>query len=102
MDMRSRNQYLKELQQRYFMSRSRKEKSSILDEYCRNTHQNRKYVISKINSRIPSMPKRRRRENIYDGYVKEALAEVWEIFDYPCGQRLAPLLKTEVPRLRKL
>jgi len=102
MDMRSRNQYLKELQQRYFMSRSRKEKSSILDEYCRNTHQNRKYVISKINSRIPSMPKSRRRENIYDGYVKAALAEVWEIFDYPCGQRLAPLLKTEVPRLRQL
>lgn len=102
MDMHSRNQYLKELQQRYFMSRSRKEKSSILDEYCRNTHQNRKYVISKINSRIPSMPKRRRRENIYDGYVKAALAKVWEIFDYPCGQRFAPLLRTEVPRLRQL
>ena len=102
MDMRSRNQYLKELQQKYFMSRFRKEKSSILDEYCRNTHQNRKYVISKISSRISSMPKRRRRENIYDGYVKAALAEVWKIFDYPCGQRLAPLLKTEVSRLRQL
>jgi hypothetical protein len=48
------------------------------------------------------MPKSRRRENIYDGYVKEALAKVWEIFDYPYGQRLAPLLKTEVPRLRQL
>jgi len=102
MDMHSKNQYLEELQERYFMSRSRKEKSSILDEYCRNTHQNRKYVISKIKTRIPSAPKRRRRENIYDGYVKAALTKVWEIFDYPCGQRLAPLLKTEVPRLRQL
>ena len=102
MDMHSKNQYLKELQGRYFMSRSRKEKSSILDEYCRNTHQNRKYVISKINSRIPSVPKRRRRGNIYDGYVKAALAKVWDIFDYPCGQRLAPLLKSEVSRLRQL
>ena len=38
---------------------------------------------------------------IYDGHVKAALAKIWEIFDYPCGQRLAPLLKTEVDRLRQ-
>jgi len=34
--------------------------------------------------------------------VKVALAKLWEIFDYPCAQRLAPLLKTEVARLRQL
>lgn len=103
MDMHSRNQYLKELQQKYFMSRSRKERSSILDEYCRNTHQNRKYIISKINSSFSFKPKKaKKRKQIYDGYVKTALAKIWEIFDYPCGQRLAPLLKTEVNRLRQL
>jgi len=101
MDMNARNQYLKVLQERYFQAQSRKEKSLILDEYCRNTHQNRKYLIRRINSPIPSIPKKRHREETYDGYVKAALAEVWEIFDYPCGQRLAPLLKTEVDRLRK-
>ena len=36
MDMHSRNQYLKVLQERYFQARSKKEKSSILDEYHRN------------------------------------------------------------------
>ena len=101
--MHSRNEYLKELQQRYLMAKSRKEKSSILDEYCRNTHQNRKYAISKIRSFRSSHPSRRRkRKQIYDGYVRAALARVWEIFDYPCGQRLAPLLKSEVSRLRQL
>jgi len=101
--MHSRNQYLRELQQRYLMARSRKEKSSILDEYCRNTHQNRKHAISKINSSLSIVPRRRKkRKQIYDGYVKAALAKVWEIFDYPCGQRLAPLLKSEVSRLRQL
>jgi len=101
--MHSRNQYLRELQQRYLMAKSRKEKSSILNEYCRNTHQNRKYVISKINSFISSRPKKtKKRKQIYDGYVKAALAKVWKIFDYPCGQRLAPLLKSEVSRLRQL
>ena len=85
------------------MAKSRKEKSSILDEYCSNTHQNRKYVIRKIRSSISLVPKRRGgKEVIYDGYVKAALAKVWEIFDYPCGQRLAPLLRTEVDRLRQL
>jgi len=76
MDMHSRNEYLKELQQRYFNARSKKEKSSILDEYCRNTHQNRKYVIRKIRSLHSSVPRRRKkRTQIYDGYVRAALAK---------------------------
>jgi hypothetical protein len=25
---------------------------------------------------------------------------MWELFDYACGQRLTPALRTEVPRLR--
>jgi len=103
MDMNARNQYLKVLQAKYFMAISRKEKSSILDEYCGNTGQNRKYVIRKLSSSISLVPKRRGgKEVIYDGHVKAALAKLWEIFDYPCGQRLAPLLKTEVDRLRQL
>ncbi len=100
--MNARNQYLKVLQGKYFMAKSRKEKSSVLDEYCRNTHQNRKYVIRKIRSRISLAVKRRGgKPVIYDGYVKVALAKIWDIFDEPCGQRLEPLLKTEVDRLRQ-
>ncbi|MEA1964877.1 MAG: hypothetical protein U9O41_07105, partial [Candidatus Aerophobetes bacterium] len=75
MDMNARNQYLKDLQKRYFMAKSRKEKSSILDEYCRNTHQDRKHVIRKIRSSLPSHPKKRIRKQIYDGYLRAALAE---------------------------
>ncbi len=64
--------------------------------------ENRKYVISRMNSSFSSRPKeKRKRKRIYDGYVKAALAKVWDIFDEPCGQRLAPLLKTEVDRLRQ-
>ena len=101
MDMNARNQYLKVLQERYFMAKSRKEKSAILDEYCKNTGQNRKYLIRKIRSPFSLQVKRRGgKKVIYDGHVKVALAKIWDIFDYPCGQRLAPLLKTEVDRLR--
>lgn len=102
MDMNARRQYLKVLQERYFMAKSRKDKSSILDEYLRNTHQNRKYAIRRIRSFSSAPRERRKRKQTYDGYVKVALAKLWEIFDYPCGQRLAPLLKIEVNRLRQL
>jgi len=100
--MNARKGYLKVLQERYFMAKSRKEKSAILDEYCKNTGQNRKYVIRKIRSPISlTLKKRGGKPVVYDGHVKTALAKVWDIFDYPCGQRLAPLLKTEVDRLRQ-
>ncbi len=102
MNMDARRQYLKVLQERYFMAKSRKDKSSILDEYLKNTHQNRKYAIRRIRSFSSAPKERRKRKQTYDGYVKAALAKLWEIFDYPCGQRLAPLLKTEVNRLRQL
>jgi len=102
MDMNARYQYLKVLQERYFTSKSRKEKSHILDEYCKNTGQNRKYAIRKIRSFSPtySRPKKRARKKLYDGHVRAALAKVWDIFSKPCGQRLVSLLETEVERLR--
>ena len=100
--MSATDQCLKELQKRYFQTRSKKEKSSILNEYRQNTDQNRKYVIRKINSSFSSkLKKRKRRKRIYDGYVRTGREQVWQIFDYPCRQRPAPLLKNEVDRLRK-
>ncbi len=43
-----------------------------------------------------------KRRATYDAQVSHALAQIWEEFDYPCGQRLAPVLKTEIARLREL
>src|SRR5260370_29464882 len=37
----------------------------------------------------------------YSREVQAALIKVWEMFDYPCGQRLAPALRQEIERLRK-
>ena len=101
--MRSRNQYLMVLRERYLKARTKKEKGRILDEYCGNTGQARKYVIRKIGAGVDLGPKqRKKRKEHYDGQVKAALARVWEIFDCPCGQRLKPILAAEVARLREL
>jgi hypothetical protein len=102
MDMHSRKEYLKVIRERYFEIRTKKEKSEILDEYCRNAGQSRKYVITKIHKADLKPKQRKKRKEPYDGQVKAALARIWEIFDCPCGQRLKPLLETEVDRLRQL
>ncbi len=105
MDMHSRNQYLKQLRVEYLKTRSKKGKSRLLDESQKRTGLNRKYLIRKLRV-ISNLDKKkvkvRRRKQVYDGYVKAALVRCWEIFDYPCGQRLKPLLSEEVHRLREL
>jgi hypothetical protein len=76
--MQSRNQYLKVLKERYIKAKAKKEKTQILDEYCRNTGQARKYVIRKIQSGVDLRPKqRKKRKQTYDGQVTAALAKVW-------------------------
>lgn len=105
MDMRSRNQYLKQLRIEYLRTKSKKGKGGLLDEAQKRTGLNRKYLIRKLKV-LSNLDKKkvkpRRRKQFYDGYVRAALVRCWEIFDYPCGQRLEPLLKQEVERLRRL
>jgi len=102
MDMRSREQYLKALLGRYLRARKRG-KSTLLDEYCRNTGMARMSVLRKISSLLKgdASPRKPRRP-VYGRLVRVALETLWEIFDRPCGQRLKPLVEEEVVRLRAL
>lgn len=102
MDMASRRQYLQTLLERYLKARKR-QKGSILDEFCRNTGQNRKYVIRKIGRLALTEPRPpRKRVSYYGPETARALEKLWKMFDYPCGQRLKPLIETELDRLRRL
>lgn len=105
MDMHSRDQYLKQLRVEYLKTRAKKGKSRLLDESEKRTGMNRKYLIRKLRV-LSTLDKKkgkvRRRKQVYDGEVRAALVRCWEIFDFPCGQRLKPLLSEEVNRLRGL
>jgi hypothetical protein len=102
MDLRARHQYLGTLIDRYLRSRKRS-KGVLLDEICRNTGQNRKYVIRKLAGMATGEPKaRRKRKPTYGREVQRALGILWTIFDYACGQRLRPMIRTELGRLRRL
>lgn len=103
MDLHARTQYMGTLRETYLRSSSKKEKGRILDEYCKNTGQERKYAIKKFRYKAgvkPEGSQRKARKEYYDGRVKSALAALWKIFDYPCGARLEPLLKDEARKLR--
>ncbi len=108
MDMKSRNQYLEELIRKnsgYHLA-DKKGKGRLLDEYCRTTGQNRKYVIDKLRKgkwvyqeRRKKDGRQRIRKEYYDNDFVSVLIKCWEIFDRPCGTRLASLLGREADRL---
>ena len=103
MNKEAKYQYMQTLRERYLRG-NKKEKGLILDEYCRNTGQDRKYSIKKFRYKVKlkNPGQRKPRKEYYDGRVRAALVALWEIFDCPCGQRLEPLLKSEIGRLRRL
>ena len=110
MNMQSRNQYLHTLISKKggYHLKSKTEKSAILNEYCRVTGQHRKAVARKIRTgayvhtlRKEAGQEKRTRSSKYDHEVTAYLIQLWEIFDHPCGQRLAPQIHSELERLRR-
>lgn len=111
MSMHARNQYLHTLitERGGYHLRSRREKSRILTEYCRVTNQHRGAVSRKIRTgayvrtlrRENGTTPKRTRASPYTKEVAAYLIQLWEIFDRPCGQRLAPMIRTELDRLRR-
>ncbi len=111
MAMAARNQYLHTLitERGGYHLQSRKAKSLLLDEYCRTTGQHRDAVSRKIRTgayvhmlrhETGRAPKRTR-ASPYTKEVTAYLIRLWEMFDRPCGQRLAPIIRTELARLRR-
>jgi hypothetical protein len=101
MDAEARNQYLRELREEYCLARKAL-KSQLLDEAVKRTGLARKVIIRKLARPVTLVRRpRAKRRRIYDAAVAAALTELWTLFDYPCGQRLVPLLREQVPRLRQ-
>ena len=100
--MHSREQYLERVREDY-RNADKKTKTRLLNEARKRTRLNRKVLIGKLAhpARAAGKKKRGPRRPAYTRDVQAALIRVWEIFDYPCGQRLAPALRREVERLRK-
>jgi hypothetical protein len=102
MDMHSREQYLERVREEYRKA-DKKSKTRLLNEARKRTRLNRKVLIGKLAHPAVERRKKKRgpRQATYSREVQAALIKVWEVFDYPCGQRLAPALRQEIERLRE-
>jgi hypothetical protein len=101
--MHARRQYLAEIRKEYERA-GEGGRSRLLDEAEKRTGYNRKYLIGVLNEapRPQAVVRRRRRKAGYGAAVVTALVAVWDIFEQPCGQRLAAILREQVDRLRGL
>jgi len=91
----------------------KKDKGGILEQFLKATQYNRYYAAHvlktqgrkiRVNTETVVMAdarkgKGRKKERVYDRAVEAALKEIWEMMDFLCGKRLAPILKELIPRL---
>jgi hypothetical protein len=84
-----------------------------LDEFTKLTGYSRRYASYVLRTHgkkiwintetvlVSDVRKRnmRKKERIYDGAVVASLKKAWEMMDYICGKRLAPILRELIPRL---
>jgi len=94
MSLPSRRELIRKVKGRYLKA-PRKQKSALLSELVLDTGLCRNYLIQLLSPKTDlaaRSPARRKRKTPYDGFVIAKLVEIWKIFDYPCGQRLAPML----------
>jgi hypothetical protein len=97
---RTDGKYLKQLQTRYRKA-SRKERSTILDEFVKTTGYHRKHAIAVLNGRRKrvSGPIRRPRRRVYGAEEANAIALLVDLFDNICSKRLRAAMDVELPRL---
>jgi hypothetical protein len=102
MDMHSREQYLERVREEY-QKADKRTKTRLLNEARKRTRLNRKVLIGKLAHPPAAKARKKRgpRAPVYGKEVKAALIKLWEIFDLPCGQRLAPAIRAELERLRQ-
>lgn len=94
MSLKSRREYLDTICQRYQQASSRKEKSAIIDEVVRVLDYHRKYAIQVLNGPVPATkrPCSKRKRPLWYLEALPAIQTVWEALDYPCAERLHPVL----------
>jgi transposase InsO family protein len=93
MSLESRKEYIKQMRDRYNRAKSRPEKTMLVDEIVRVLDYHRKYAIQTLNHL--AIPKKGTGRRIRSRQYIEAMPyiqSIWKSLDYPCAERLHPLL----------
>ncbi len=87
----SKKDLLQTPKKRYHKARWR-EKTKILDEYCATTGYHRKYATRILQARHQYRERRAELPKKYTMTIRTLIVRLWALLDYPCGQRLKPML----------
>lgn len=91
MSPQARWEYMKTIRERYIQAKSKRDKSAILNEFCKTYGCHRKHAIRALNQPDPG-PRRAscqpRRSPYSDKRLQSLLKAIWEASGYPCGRRL--------------
>lgn len=93
MTYEARREYLEAIRERYQKSK-KKQKSLILDEFCKATGYCRKYAVRVLSGRAQPRMKRPGPRSKYISIVPH-LKDLWEVLDRPCSKKL----KVAIPDL---
>jgi len=103
MGRQGRWDYFRAVYARYRRS-DRQSKAKMLDEFCANTHYNRKYALRLLNGPPPggrpSRPVRTHRPS-YPAAVISMVKAIWKAAGYPWSVRLKALIPLWLPWVRK-
>ncbi len=97
-----RQALIKMLSRKYYFG-SKKQKGFIIDELVELSGFNRSYATRTLRS-ISHKPKTKTkrksgRYTYYDDKVRKVLEKIWEVMDYLCGTRLAPIIPEIISKL---
>lgn len=96
----SKREYFLSVHKRYPQS-PRRQKTAILDEFCRICGYNRKYAIRKLNKRPLRHPKAPGRRGPRAQYahpdIQKPLRAIWLAANMPCSKRLKAILPAWIP-----
>jgi hypothetical protein len=92
MSIDERRKYLHKMRIRYWQAQSRKERSKLLDEMEAVTELHRKSLLRLIHGDLARKPRRKQRGKSYGAEVKAVVQVIAESLDFPCAERLHPVL----------
>lgn len=93
MSSNSRREYLNTMRQRYQQTSTRTERTEIINEAVKVLDYHRKYIITALNQLpVKARPIFRRQRPLKYLEAMFVIELVWEALDYPCAERLHPML----------
>ncbi|MDP3058745.1 MAG: hypothetical protein Q8N36_04745 [bacterium] len=102
MSLSSRREYLPTMVARYKKAKGRSEKTMIVDEVVAVLGYHRKYAIKVLKETKPRRADKRKRKRLSKYFAAlPSILLVWRALDYPCAERLHPVLIQTAKLLEK-